>query len=257
MSEGNQEPYLTNNISPESGKRRSFFHSRVWKAVTWIGLAVLMCYNIAELLKTPAVGKLARDQSMFSIPEEMSARYQSCDYQYLFFCPQTKSASVPPACANLAGLARSECILTDNGQAGDAPRAVPWFVASVKMVLAAVVTLPRLPDAIIHMLRDRWTRGTLALSLGLTFVAGYITMMVVALRSKGPARMWMFAFAVVAGPYLMTGIFWLFQYALAGATLRAEQFTAALAAGVGLPTCLAICINHDAGSLVKMAKGLH
>ena len=257
MSEGNRQPHLTDNTSPESGRRRGFLHSRSWKAVTWIGLAVLMCYNIAELLKTAGVRKLETDQSMFSIPEEMSARYQSCDYQYLFFCPHKKSASVPAACANLAGLARSECILTDNGQAGGAPREVPWFVRSVKMVLAAVVTLPRLPDATIHMLLDRRTRGPLEFSLGLTFVAGYVTMMVVALRSKGPARMWMFAFVVVAGPYLMTGIVWLFQYALVGATLRAEQFTAALAAGVGLPTCLAICINHDAGSLVKMAKGLH
>jgi hypothetical protein len=257
MSGGNQEPHLTNDTSPDSGQRRGFFHSRIWRAATWLGLAVLMCYNIAELLKTTGVRNLASDRTMFSIPEEMSARYQSCDYQYLFFCPRTKSASVPPACANLTGLARSECILTDDGQAAGALREVPWFVASVKMVLAAVVTVPRLPDATIHMVRDRWTRGPLAFSLGLVFVAVYITMMVVALRSKGPAQMWMFAFVVVAGPYLISGIFWLFQYALVGASLRAERFTAALAAGVGLPTCLAICINHDAGSLVKMAKGLH
>jgi hypothetical protein len=245
-------------MSPDSGERRGFFHTRTWKTVTWIGLAVLMCYNVAELLKTRAVGTLARDQSMFSIPEEMSARYRSCDYQYLLFCQQNLP-SVPPACANLAGLARSECILTDNGQAGGARRgSSSWLsVPYINVVVAAVVTLPRLPDATIHMLRERWTRGTLAFSLGLVFVVGYITMMVVALRSKGPAKMWMFAFVVVAGPYLISGLFWLFQYALVGASLRAESLTAALAAGVGLPTCLAICINHDAGSLVKMAKGLH
>jgi hypothetical protein len=232
--------------------------SRIKYVMTLIVLVIVIVYNAGEILKTSAVQEVVRDQSMFSIPAEMSERYDSCEYRYLFFCGQ-KSSAVPAACANLTGFARASCILTDNGEAGSgAPQASSWqSLWFVRMIVTAVVTLPRLPDATIHMLQDRWRRGSLQFSLGLVFVAVYLTLMVVTLRSTNSARLWMCACVVVTGPYLIAGIFWLLQQALTGASEGAEKFTALMVSVLGLPGCLLVCIQHDAESLVKVVKGIH
>ena len=258
MSEALQPPHENKNAAPGSKNKLGFPSSRVRHLVTLAALVLVIVYNIGELLRTPGVDELAKNQSMFSIPTEMSDRYNSCDYRYLFFC-EPKSTSIPAACVALTGLARATCILTDNGQAGSAPPQAPsWTsIPVVKVVVGAVVILPRLPDATIHMLQKRWARGRLEFSLGLVFVFVYVTLMVVALRQESSTKLWAFAAVVVAGPYLVIGIFWLFQHALAGASAGAEKFAAFMVASLGLPACLLVCIKHDAASLAKVIKGVH
>jgi hypothetical protein len=258
MSEAIQPPRENKNPAPGSHHKLGFPSSRLRHAVTLAALVLVIVYNIGELLTTTGVDKLAKDQSMFSIPTEMSDRYNFCDYRFLFFC-EPKSNSIPAACLALTGVARATCILTDNGQAGSAPSQAPGWtsIPIVKLVVGAVVILPRLPDATIHMLQSRWARGRLEFSLGLVFVFAYITLMVVALRQESSTKLWAFAAVVVAGPYLVIGIFWLFQHALAGASAGAEKFAAFMVASLGLPACLLVCIKHDAASLGKVIKGVH
>jgi hypothetical protein len=258
MSEVIQDSRETKNAAPGSPNKPGHSAWRIPHMVTLVVLAFVIIYNIGELLQTPKVEEVVKDQSMFAIPSEMSDRYNSCDYQYLFFCGPPAS-SVPAGCEALAGLQRATCILTNNGKAGSAPHRVPSWTAIpvVNVLIAAVVILPRLPDATIHMLRTRWQRGSLEFSLGLVFVIAYVTLMVVALRQEDSTNIWMFAAVVVGGPYLIIGVFWLLQHALAGASAGTEKFAAFMVSSFALPGCLLICIKHDAESLLKIAKGVH
>ena len=258
MSEDTQDSRETKHAAPGAENKPGHSAWRIPHIVTLVVLAFVILYNIGELLQTPKVEEVVKDQSLFAIPSEMFARYNSCDYQYLFFCgPQ--ASSVPAGCEALTGLQRASCILTDNGKAGSAPRRAPTWTAIpvVNVLIAAAVILPRLPDATIHMLRTRWRRGSLEFSLGLVFVIAYVTLMVVALRQEDSTNIWMFAAVVVAGPYLIIGVFWLLQHALAGASAGTEKFAAFMVSSFALPGCLLVCIKHDAESLLKIAKGVH
>jgi hypothetical protein len=251
MTQEPQDPHGNDEAVRAPVKKRGFFPLSIQHIVTLVVLFIVLFYNLGELLKTPGVADVATNQSMFSIPTEISDRYDSCDYKYLFFC-EPKSTDVP-GCDNATGLARSVCILTDNRQTGSAPdHSSRWVTLPyVGVLFAAAEILPRLPDAVIHMLRERWDRGSLEFSLGLVFVLGYVTLMVVALRQEIPANLWWFALMVVFGQYLMLGVFWLLQKALAGAAAETSKIAAILVSVLGLPGCLAICIKHDAESVAK------
>jgi hypothetical protein len=252
MSQEPQDPHGNNQTVKEPAEKKGSSSLSVHHIVTLAVLFIVIVYNIGELLKTSGVAEAATNQSMFSIPAEMSDRYNSCDYKNLFFC-EPKSTDVP-GCENLVGVDRATCILTDNGRADSgADQPSRWAsVPYVGVVLAAGEILPRLPDAVIHMLRERWGRGSLEFSLGLVFVLAYITLMVVALRQEGPLNLWLFALAVVFGPYLMLGVFWLLQKALAGAAAETTKIAAIMVSAIGLPGCLAVCIGHDFKSAAKV-----
>lgn len=252
MSQDAPDPHGSDKAVTGPAKKSGFSSHSIHRIVTLGVLFVVLFYNLGELLKTPQVTEAATNQSMFSIPAEISDRYNSCDYKYLFFC-EPKSTDAP-GCENLTGIARSTCILTENGQAGSgADHPSRWAsVPFVNVIVAAAEILPRLPDAVIYMLRERWGRGSLEFSLGLVFVLAYVTLLVVALRQESPLNFWLFALAVVFGPYLMLGVFWLLQQALAGAAAETSKVAAILVSLIGLPGCLAVCIGHDFKSAVKV-----
>lgn len=226
--------------------------------VTLVVLVLMILYNLGEFLKSPTVEEIARDKSMFAIPSEMSERYKSCDYKLLFYC-EPKAEEIPEACKSLTGLARSGCILSNNGHFDPAPARASGLMSFpfIAIPAAAVITLPRMPDATIHVLRTRWNHGSIQFSLALVFVAAYVTLMVLALRSKEDAKLWIFATAVVVGPYLVIAAFSLLQHLLSGASATTEKFAAFMVSGLGLPACLLVCIRHDAESLLKTVKGVH
>lgn len=252
MSQEPQDPQGNNQAVKEPAEKKGSSSLSVHHIVTLAVLFIVIVYNIGELLKTSGVAEVATNQSMFSIPTEISDRYDACDYKYLFFC-EPKSTDVP-GCEDATGLARSVCILTDNGRAAtSAEQPSRWVnLPYVGVLIAAAEILPRLPDGVIHMLRERWDRGSLEFSLGLVFVLGYITLMVVALRQEGPANLWWFAIMVVFGQYLMLGVFWLLQKALAGAAAETSKIAAIMVSAIGLPGCLAVCIGHDFKSAAKV-----
>jgi hypothetical protein len=252
MSQEPQDPHANNQTVKEPAEKKGSSSLSVHHIVTLAVLFIVIVYNIGELLKRPEVEEAATNQSMFSIPTEISDRYDACDYKYLFIC-EPKSTDVP-GCENATGLARSLCIMEDNRQTEPTPdRWSKWeSLPYVGVLIAAAEILPRLPDAVIHMLGERWDRGTLEFSLGLVFVLGYITLMVVALRQESPANVWFFALAVVFGQYLMLGVFWLLQKALAGAAAETSKIAAIMVSAIGLPGCLALCIGHDFKSAAKV-----
>jgi hypothetical protein len=115
----------------------------------------------------------------------------------------------------------------------------------VKIAVGAVVTLPRLPDAVIHMLKCRWKRGPLEVSLGMLFLYGYYTLMVVAIRREGGGNLWYFACAVIAGPYLVAFVFWILQHWLAGASPLMDRLVAFFTWLFGSTLCSVLCMAHD------------
>jgi hypothetical protein len=241
-----------NNETPACPvKGRGFVSPKFQLWLTFGVLGFVIFYNTGELLRTPEVVEVETNQSMFSIPAEMSDRYNSCNYKYLFFC-EAKSTFILPECEKLSGLARSTCILTASGK-----KSIWASIPYVNVVIGAVELLPRLPDAVIHMLGKRRGRGSLEFSLAVLFVVAYITTLVVALRQQSPSNLYLFAFMLIVGPYLVLGVFWLFQYALAEASLGANKAAAALLTTFGLPGCLLICIRHDLRSLAKVAEEIH
>jgi hypothetical protein len=118
-------------------------------------------------------------------------------------------------------------------------------------IIYAAEMLPRLPDAIHHMLKLRWGLGHLEFSMGVVFTLAYITLIVLALRSKSNLKFLYFVLGIVYGPYLILGIFWILQHALLGAASGVSATAAFLISLLGVPGCLLTCIGHESESLVK------
>ncbi|HEY2891391.1 MAG TPA: hypothetical protein VGJ31_12220 [Dongiaceae bacterium] len=244
----------------ELPKKSWFRRLNFWKLLSFAAVLVVIIYNLGELVRDLNIEQAIEKPSMFSVPKEITDRYSSCDYRFLIICePQSKSE---PSCDQLTPLQRADCIFANNAQPALALSSaagggwVPYIdwtsIPYANLLITAVVTLPRLPDAIVHMLVERWRQGSLEFSLGLVFVLAYFTLVIVTLRSKSSASLLIFAAAVVFGPYVVGGIFWLLQQAFAGAAYTVTELASFLITTIGLPACLVICIKHDVGTLAKI-----
>jgi len=281
MSEESGDPKGNNAASTSPVKKGGFPQLRLHHILTLLVLGIVIIFNVGEFLRSPIVAQVSTNQSLFAISKEISDRYNSCDYKYLFFC-EPKPAEARPSCENLSALARDVCVAqaqdahahvprtcenlsaleevfciwTDNGRAEISASRHPYWasIPFVGIIYPAVEILPHLPDAVIYMLGQRWKLGHVEFSLGLLFVFAYVTLMVVAFRLDNRMALLIFAVVVVFGPYLLLGVFWLFQRALGSASAEANYVAGGLVATVGLPTCLAICIKHDVGKVAEVIR---
>jgi len=254
MSEAPQVPSKTKTTAPHSVRRR-WLRFPGFKA---IGLGLIMIigtvFSLADLLAPQN-----KESQMFALGDEIIQRYSNCNYHFLFFCdPKPKTAPVPAGCENKTGVARGAYILTDNGEA----ESTSWWTGLlsnfyVKIAVGAVVTLPRLPDALIHMLKCRWKRGHLEFSLGVLFVYVYLTLMVVALREEGGGNLWYFACAIIAGPYLVAFVFWVLQHWLAGASPAVNWVAGLFTWILGGTLCTRLCFAHDIEMFRSLLKHSH
>jgi hypothetical protein len=207
-------------------------------------------FNLRDTIELMHVRDISR-LAMFAVPAEILDRYNSCDYKYLFFCElkSNEPPNVPTACKELTGPARLNCEWSDNSQASTS-----WWTGLlgtplVRLPILAVLTLPHLPDAFIHVVGNRWSRGHLEFSLGVLFVFAYITLMILALRQKSPGNLWYFAGAVIFGPYVVGLVFWLLQHVLAGASAVVIALAGIFTAALGTLGCWAVTTAHDVESL--------
>ncbi len=215
MSEESQGPSgkLSSNNAVTSKKRGITISAFLTGAVFVISLL----FNLSELVKFSKVESI-KSVDMFAMPSEILDRYSACDYKFLFFCTlkSEEPEVVPAPCQNVTGAARVACEWSDTGDATPHWWTTVLSLPYVKIPILAVVTLPHLPDAIYHVLKDRWDRGRLDFSVGVFFVFGYLALMIVALRQKGSGTLWYFAVMVVFGPYLVAIVFWILQHSVGG-----------------------------------------
>src|SRR5271170_4277799 len=96
MGEEARNPKENHTASAGSVRKGGFFyHLRFHHVVALVSIAFVVVFTSGEFLKTPLVAETSTNQSMFSIPAEISQRYDSCNYAYLFIC-ENKSNDVPP-----------------------------------------------------------------------------------------------------------------------------------------------------------------
>lgn len=254
LDEETQNPEENRSPAEESPLKRGFHCLHI--VLAFAVAAIVLIFDTGEFLKAVNV-KAVGNQSMFSIPSEIFSRFDSCDYRALFVCDvkpvDAKCYRENPRDPEERGV----CIAVVNSFQ---PAVAPSFtdrLASIpylNIVLYSVVMLPRLPDALFQMLKDRWRMGHLEFSLGVVFVAAYITLMIVALREKSSMKLWAFIGAVVYGPYLILGVFWLLQHALLGAAAWATDAAAGLVSAFTLAGCLLISVGHSTESFVKASE---
>ncbi len=206
-----------------SGNAVTFKKVRFWitAIVTGAVFVVSSVLTLGEAVKNTKVESI-ESIDMFAMPSEILDRYSACDYHFLFFCTlkSEEPVVVPPACASVTGAARVACEWSDTSDTEQHWWTGVLSLPYVKIPILAVVTLPHLPDAMHHVLKDRWERSRLDFTLGVFFLFGYVTLMIVALRKKGPGKLWYFAVMVVFGPYLMAILFWLLQHTVGGTAGR-------------------------------------
>jgi hypothetical protein len=251
MSEDPRVPVDTSSRTGPTPKPQHYLHI----VLTAVAVCIVFIFDTGELVKS-FKGAEAKTSGMFSIPSQIFDEFKSCNYEYLFVCEL--KPGVAKCRSEAAGYDEQEvCISMATSPAFGAPApATRWWesIPMLNVIAYAGVMLPRLPDALIQMLKERWSEGRLEFSLGVVFVLAYFALMVVALRSKSSANFWFFVLAVVYGPYLVIGVFWVLQQAFAGAAAGASALAAWLISAVGLPTCLLICVGHDAESVAKAFK---
>ena len=120
------------------------------------------------------------------------------------------------------------------------------------ILLAAVEMAPQLPGALFHVLAARLAEGGLAFMVGLTFVAGYITVLVFAFRQQ----LYVGLVSIVMGPLLVAAVFWVLQQAVAHmADGLAALFTCCVACG-GAPGMCWLCLAHGALNIRHAAKAV-
>jgi hypothetical protein len=253
MSEKPQDQNGRSKAAADSSGRKTlrFLLGALLVVMTVIAI-VTEIGELASMLKPGAIA----NQSMFSIPSEITLRFTSCNYNFLFFCEQK------PGVENCEQKIRDEaeqevCIATVTSPSFNAA-AVPtpkWqTIPYVNVVLYSFVMLPRLPDSIIHMLKKRWGHGPMEFWLGVFFVLAYIALVVVVLKGKSPMKFWYFVLAIVFGPYLVIGVFWILQHALLGASAGAQAVTAFILGIFGPPLCTAACLGHDLDMVAHVFK---
>jgi hypothetical protein len=249
MSENPQVPSGNGDAKAAHVHHGGFHYLRI--GVTILVLVIAFIFDIGELLKQVNM-KAVANPSMFSIPSEITTRFKACNYNYLFFC-ELKPAAAPCVDVRLSESEEAVCISVAVSQANDGPPRLPSWISIPYLTTAiyAAVMLPRLPDAIHHMLKYRWGLGHLEFSMGVVFTLAYITLIVVVLRSKSTLKFLYFVLVIVYGPYLILGVFWLLQHALLGAASGVSASAAFLISLIGVPGCLLTCIGHESESIVK------
>ena len=223
-----------------SGNAVTFKKVRFWitAIVTGAVFVVSSVLTLGEAVKKTKVESI-ESIDMFAMPSEILDRYSACDYHFLFFCTlkSEEPVVVPPACANVTGAARVACEWSDTSDTEQHWWTGVLSLPYVKIPILAVVTLPHLPDAMHHVLKDRWERSRLDFTLGVFFLFGYVTLMIVALRKKGPGKLWYFAVMVVFGPYLMAILFWLLQHTVGGTAGEIRIASEAITGIIGTTGC--------------------
>jgi hypothetical protein len=256
MSEQPQRPIenLTSNAATTTKRGISI---SAW--LTGAVFVISLLFNLSDLVKFSNVESI-KSVDMFAMPSEILDRYSACDYKFLFFCTlkSEEPEVVPSACQNETGAARVACEWSDTGDA-----TTHWWTGVlslpyVKIPILAVITLPHLPDAMHHVLKDRWDRSRLDFSVGVFFLFGYLALMIVALRQKSPGNLWYFAIMVVFGPYLVAIVFWLLQHAVGGSAGGVRVAAEAVAGILGPTGCTLIATAEKvewAGRLFGVGHG--
>ncbi|HXA57412.1 MAG TPA: hypothetical protein VNU84_08225 [Candidatus Acidoferrum sp.] len=238
--------------------------SRILRLSHWLAIvtfAIVAIYDSGELVKELRKHEAATSKSIFAVNTELEERYSKCTYHLLFFCDESgeQSSAAAPGCQNGTSVARSECALTDNGKfATSQPSDSVWSkIPLVGLVVAAAVTAPKIPDAAIKMLKHRWTEGSLQFSVGLVFLFGWVALVVLALRQQSPENLLWLAAAIVFGPYLLMGGFWLLQHIFDTTAAGIDAMAGYLISIIGLPGCILMCTAHDAKEVAELAKAGH
>jgi hypothetical protein len=231
-------------------------HKRVLRIGHWLAIVtfvVVSIYDAGELVKEMREHEAATSASVFAVATDLSARYNSCKYYLLFFCDDS---STIPGCDKATSLARAACKLSDNGNFSAEQTSNSFWrsIPLVGLVAGAAITLPKIPDATIHMLKDRWGAGRLQFTVGLLFLFAWVALMVLALRRESPENLLWFAGAIVFGPYLLMGGFWLLQLIFDKAASGIDAIAAYVVSIVGLPGCVLLCTAHDAKEAAELIK---
>jgi hypothetical protein len=254
MDKGAQDPTENRGLAEESPHKRGFHCFHI--VLAFVVAAIVLLFDTGEFLKAVNVNAVA-NPSMFSIPGEIFSRFDSCDYPYLFVCDMKPVDSECYRTNPRDPEERGVCVAVVNSFQPDVALSFANRVASIpylNMALYSVVMLPRLPDALLQMLQDRWAEGHLEFSLGVVFVAAYFTLLIVVLRGESSMKFLYFLAAVVYGPYLILGIFWLLQHALLGAAARVSTAASLLVTTFTLPACLLISLGHSAESFARASE---
>jgi hypothetical protein len=249
MSENPQAHSGNRDVKPTQVHHGGFHYLKI--GLTIVVLVIAFVFDIGELLKQVNM-KTVANPSMFSIPSEITTRFKACNYNYLFFC-ELKPAAAPCVNVRLSESEEAVCISVATAPENDGPPRLPSWISIpyLTTIIYAAELLPRLPDAIHHMLKLRWGLGHLEFSMGVVFTLAYITLIVLALRSKSNLKFLYFVLGIVYGPYLILGVFWLLQHALLGAAAGVSASAAFLISLLGVPGCLLTCIGHESESIVK------
>jgi hypothetical protein len=249
MSENPQVSSGNRDAKPAQVHRGGLHYLKI--GLTILVLVIALVFDLGELLKQINMKTLA-NPTMFSIPTEITTRFKACNYNFLFFC-ELKPAAKPCVDVRLSESEEAVCISVATAPENDGPPRLPSWISIpyLTTIIYAAELLPRLPDAIWHMLKLRWGMGHLEFSMGVVFTLAYITLIVVVLRSKSTIKFLLFVLAIVYGPYVILGIFWLLQHALLGAASGVSASAAFLIWLLGVPGCLLTCIGHESESIAK------
>jgi hypothetical protein len=230
--------------------------------VKWLAILmffVVLIYDLGELVHIIREHEAAGSDSMFAIPEELSYHYDHCDYQLLFICGEVHTHEVVanlPGCDRTDPLTRAACVTTveDRHYNFITDPAAAWRSwPLVGIVGTAILTAPRVPGALLYMLGKRWGESHLDFALGVFFTLAWITLIVLALRAKEHAFLWL-SLMVVVGPYIITAIFWMLQHAFDGAAGLVQGIAGAIVSAIGIPGCVTVCCAHDFKEVAEIFK---
>jgi hypothetical protein len=219
---------------------------------------IVAVYDFGELARIIQEHEAAGSESWFDITAELNYRYDHCDYHLLFFCRAASHEAVLnlPGCDRPDAATRFACTTEVDDRKFNFftdPDAAWHSWPFVGMVGEAILTTPRIPDAVIYMLRTRWRKTRLDFGLGVFFALAWITLMVVALRAKEIPFLW-FALMVVLGPYLLMAFFWILQRMFGSLAPEVRFLAAYLINLIGVPGCVTVCCAHDFKEVAEIFK---
>jgi hypothetical protein len=238
-------------MESEPISRRREHHFGVKSAVLLFALVVVIVNGFGELVEKVRDFSRRTDApnisphpsaDVFDMAGEFTSEFERCEYRYLVVCDDKESIVGARDLARASEHASSTSIITD--------------VPQVAVVLAAFQMLPKLPDAAIHMLRDRWRRGPLEFWAGVLFVLVYVSLIVTTMARKWPWGLIVGSLVVLYGPYLTSALFWLLRYLEQAAGALGPLFVYTVLA-LGVPACILITLTHDIHSLGEFLVDLY